>query len=93
MRHVEAVVRGRVQGVGFRYSTRRAALRLGVGGWVRNADDGSVELQATAPSETIDEFLEWCRVGPPGAVVTAVEIRSDEMVAGANPSTEFVILR
>lgn len=67
------ILRGRVQGVGFRWWTRREALRLGVRGTVRNLSDGSVEIQAAATSPVIGRFADAVRAGPPGARVLAVE--------------------
>jgi acylphosphatase len=55
---------GRVQGVGFRYFTYRAAQRLGVTGWVRNLEDGGVEVHAEAQSATLREFETQLRSGP-----------------------------
>jgi acylphosphatase len=66
------VVSGRVQGVGFRYSTQRQATRLGLCGWVRNTDDGKVEIMAEGPLSAVDALEAWCRHGPPGARVTSV---------------------
>jgi acylphosphatase len=72
---LEARVRGRVQGVGFRYFARREALRLGVGGWVANREDGSVECIAEGPAEVLQRFLVRLRTGPPGAMVEAVDVQ------------------
>jgi acylphosphatase len=70
---VRAVVRGRVQGVGFRASAAHEARRLGVGGWVRNLPDGSVELEARGTPAAVDALVTWLGQGPRGARVTAVE--------------------
>jgi acylphosphatase len=70
---VHAVVRGRVQGVGFRYSAIREARRLGLRGMVRNLGDGSVEVIAEGGLDALDSLLEWLRRGPPGAFVRGVE--------------------
>jgi acylphosphatase len=69
------VVRGRVQGVGFRYFVVRRANELGLGGWVRNLPDGeSVEAVAQGTAKQLDAFAhETMRTGPPGALVTACE--------------------
>ena len=72
---VEAVVRGRVQGVGFRYFVLREATRLGLRGWVANEADGSVRLVAEGPKSALEDLLGSLRVGPSGAVVSSV---SDE---------------
>ena len=64
-----AVISGRVQGVGFRYSASRAAVRLGVNGWVRNTSDGTVEVHCEGESDSIAKYLRWLDSGPPGAYV------------------------
>lgn len=66
------VVSGRVQGVGFRYATRREAARLGLRGWVRNTEDGRVEIVAEGPVADVDALQAWCHRGPAGARVTSV---------------------
>jgi acylphosphatase len=66
-------VRGRVQGVGFRHATVRQAHLLGIGGWVANLDDGSVEAMLQGPASQIDLMLEWMRRGPPQARVTGLD--------------------
>ena len=67
-RAIRAVVSGAVQGVGFREVVRRRADVLGLMGWVRNAEDGSVVVHAEGSSEEIDKFLGFLREGPRGAV-------------------------
>jgi acylphosphatase len=59
------VVRGRVQGVFFRASTRDHAHRHGVAGWVRNTPDGAVEAHLEGPSDAVDRVLAWVRAGGP----------------------------
>ncbi len=71
---VRVEVRGGVQGVGFRWSTVEKARELGVMGWVRNLDDGGVEVQAEGPEEVVDALVEWLGEGPPGAKVDGVEV-------------------
>jgi DNA ligase D-like protein (predicted 3'-phosphoesterase) len=71
---VRATVRGGVQGVGFRYETVERARGLGVLGWVRNEDDGTVVVQAEGPDEAVDALLEWLGEGPRGASVEVVEV-------------------
>lgn len=70
-----AVIEGRVQGVGFRYSTQRKASELGLTGWVRNRFDGTVEVLAEGPPEKLASFLTWLRSGPSFACVTKVDHR------------------
>lgn len=67
-------IHGRVQGVGYRESLRWEAERLGVTGWVRNRRDGTVEAAIDGAPEAISALLDWCRAGPPAAMVTAVEV-------------------
>lgn len=71
---VRAVVRGRVQEVGFRDATARKARQRGVLGWVRNTDDGSVVIHAEGSPAAVDEFVEFLRQGPPAAQVEEVEL-------------------
>jgi DNA ligase D-like protein (predicted 3'-phosphoesterase) len=71
---VRAVVRGSVQGVGFREAAVRAAGRLGVMGWVRNAEDGAVFVHAEGPEAAVEELLDFLRKGPRGARVEVVEV-------------------
>jgi len=71
---VRVRVRGGVQGVGFRYQAVERAGELGVLGWVRNEDDGSVLVQAEGSDEAVDAFVAWLGEGPPGAVVEEVEV-------------------
>jgi acylphosphatase len=68
-----AQVRGRVQGVGFRYSVYNAANRLGLTGWVRNTRDGDVEVWAEGLQENLDALLQWLHRGPPRARVDTVD--------------------
>lgn len=70
---VRAVVDGRVQGVWFRQTCRREAERLGLSGWVRNRPDGRVEIEAQGDPAAVDALVAWAHVGPPLAVVHAVE--------------------
>jgi len=69
---LRAVVRGSVQGVGFRATTFDEARRLGLAGWVRNRVDGTVEALAEGPEPKLNLFLAYLRRGPLGARVTGV---------------------
>ncbi len=81
IRAVRVVVRGWVQGVGFRYSTLRQATDLGLAGWVRNRGDGSVEAWLEGPAADVQKMLEWLAEGPGFAHVAGVS-RHDELPAG-----------
>jgi len=76
------VIRGRVQGVGYRAWTEIIALDRGIEGWVRNRRDGSVEALFIGPKDEVAAMIEDCRSGPPGARVDGVdhrEARPDEV--------------
>jgi acylphosphatase len=70
----DAVVRGRVQGVGFRYTVRAEATRLGLAGWVANEADGSVRCVAEGPRAKLETLLDMLREGPRGAWVDDVAV-------------------
>lgn len=74
-------VRGRVQGVGFRWATQRAARRIGVAGFVRNLPDGSVEAVFEGSAAQVAEAEAFCAQGPPSARVVSLEA-SDEPAEG-----------
>ncbi|MBX5484425.1 MAG: acylphosphatase [Myxococcaceae bacterium] len=86
-RRVHLRIKGRVQGVWFRQSTREEAERLGVFGWVRNLPDGDVEAVLEGPEQAVETLVRWCHTGPPGARVTGVE-RTDETPIGEFGSFE-----
>jgi acylphosphatase len=89
VRHVNIRVVGRVQGVFFRATAKDVARSLGLCGFARNEPDGSVYIEAEGESERIDKFLAWCRLGPPRAAVSNVEITDGE----TRGYKEFVINR
>ena len=76
IRHV--LIRGAVQGVGFRYWTRRTAAARGLQGWVRNRRDGTVEAVFAGPEQTVAEMIRLCRRGPDAAWVDSVEEKPAE---------------
>lgn len=71
------IVRGEVQGVGFRAYTRRVAESYGLNGWVRNAPDGTVEIFVQGEEDVVWDFLKKLSYGPPLATVEAIEIRKE----------------
>lgn len=68
------IMHGKVQGVWFRDSMRREAVRLGIGGWVRNRADGAVEAVVQGEEQAVDAMVLWAHRGPRFAQVTRVEI-------------------
>jgi DNA ligase D-like protein (predicted 3'-phosphoesterase) len=73
---LHAIVRGQVQGVGFRDATARRARELGLTGWVRNAEDGTVQVHAEGGGAAVAELVRFLQRGPRLALVTQVETRS-----------------
>jgi acylphosphatase len=76
------IVRGRVQGVGFRWFVEREAHMLGIAGWVRNNHDGSVEVLAQGTRDQLSGLHGRLREGPRAARVDAVEVSDQQPVAG-----------
>ncbi len=76
LKSIHLYVSGRVQGVGFRYSTLRAAQSIQIVGWVRNTVDGKVEIEAQAEEASLNAFIKWCHQGPASSKVDAVEVIS-----------------
>ncbi len=77
--HITIVVTGKVQGVGFRYSAKRAALEHTIHGFVKNLDDGSVYIEAEGTQENIDTYIIWCKSGPRYALVKDIAITKGEV--------------
>lgn len=71
-------VKGRVQGVGFRYATAAEARRQQLRGWVRNLDSGDVEAVFEGSRSAVVDAVRWCEDGPPGAYVRQVKVSWDE---------------
>lgn len=80
-------VRGWVQGVGFRWSTEMTARRCNLTGWVRNRRDGRVEAVFEGEPTRVEQAVEWCRGGPPGARVDELDVTWETPVG----ETEFRI--
>ena len=92
IRHV--ILRGRVQGVGFRVWVEHHALAHDLEGWVRNLRAGGVEAVFAGPAEAVSEMIETCRRGPPGARVETVDDREAdaEALARVRPGERFSVL-
>lgn len=72
-------VSGRVQGVGFRQSMAAEAVRLGLSGWVRNLDDGRVEVLFEGEEDAARALASWLESGPPLAVVTSFDLQEKKL--------------
>jgi acylphosphatase len=88
---VNVVVHGAVQGVGFRWFVRERARALGLAGWVKNREDGSVEFTARGTESTVDELLALVKVGPRNARVDRMEIH--EVHSSSQLPSQFDIHR
>lgn len=85
---VRILVKGKVQGVFYRASTKAEAQKLGLSGFVRNLSDGNVEIEAQGSQESIEKLLKWCKGGPPAAIVEDVQTKAIEE---KNYSEKFII--
>ena len=81
------VIEGRVQGVFFRASTIEESCKLGLTGWVKNCPDGRVEAVFEGDIDKIEKIVEWCKKGPPGAVVSNVETIWEQATGDYNSFT------
>lgn len=79
IKHLNITVKGKVQGVFYRKSTKAVADQLGVRGFVLNEPNGDVYIEAEADNTFLDMFLEWCSEGPQDAEVNAVESHEGEL--------------
>jgi acylphosphatase len=73
MKRMHVIISGRVQGVFFRVYARETAVALKLTGWVRNTHDGSVEALFEGDDKNVEAMLEWCKKGPPHAIVKHVD--------------------
>ena len=89
MAAVHLLIKGRVQGVFYRASARQAAEQMHLTGWIKNTKEGDVEALVSGSDHQVQQFVDWCRQGPPKAQVT------DVIVSPAAPSsfTSFNIVR
>jgi acylphosphatase len=91
---VQVVVRGRVQGVGYRAWVDDQATLNGLEGWVRNRQDGGVEALFAGPAQDVAEMVALCRRGPPAARVDSVSdtpVGADQLRL-RHPGEEFSVL-
>ena len=88
MQQAHVFISGTVQGVGYRYFVRSNAKKLGLTGWVRNAEDGGVEVVLQGEKEKIEEMIGLCRKGP---MLSEVEHIGFEWEEGEEEFTEFTV--
>jgi len=77
--HKNIRISGRVQGVGFRYSARSMASFIGINGFVRNLPNGDVYIEAEGNLRQLEDFITWCRQGPPRAKINVVDVYDGEV--------------
>ena len=77
-KRVHIFVNGRVQGVFFRQATKVIAIKNNVTGWVRNLDDGRVEILIEGDDKCVDSVSEWCNIGPANSRVDDIQINNEE---------------
>ncbi|GBE13539.1 acylphosphatase [bacterium BMS3Bbin14] len=80
LKRIHAIVHGQVQGVFFRDYTRRHARHLGLGGWVRNLPDGTVETVFEGEADKVEAMLAWLHEGSPHSRVSAVDAVEEEPI-------------
>ncbi len=85
---IHIIVKGKVQGVFFRATTREKAHEFNLKGWVKNLSDGNVEIMAAGEKENLNKLVEWCKIGSKGAIVDKVDI---EHISKNNTFKDFQI--
>lgn len=80
MIHSKISIIGKVQNVFYRGSAQNAAQKNNIKGYIQNMEDGSVYIEAEGDEEAMQKFIDWCKIGPPGAVVENVDIKTGELM-------------
>ena len=78
-KHINLTIRGKVHGVGFRFSCMEAAYKFQIKGFVKNKSDGTVYIEAEGNEDMLNEFRKWCSKGPVWARVVDIEESSGEL--------------
>lgn len=78
IKNLRISITGKVQNVGFRYHTRQTAEAIGVYGYVKNLYDESVLIEVEGSIDKVNKFLDWCRKGPPRAIIENIEIEEGD---------------
>lgn len=89
VKHFNITIKGRVQGVGFRYSARSIARSFKISGFVKNVYDGSVYIEAEGLDENLSLFIRWCHQGPDRAKVNHVLVIEGEVQNFSDFETRF----
>ena len=75
---IHLLIKGKVQGVFYRATARDMAEAFGITGWIKNTGEGDVEAVATGNEDQLQQFVDWCKAGPPHAIVTRVSVKEME---------------
>lgn len=78
MSTVHLIIEGKVQGVFFRATAKDVADETGITGWVKNTEEGNVEIKASGSDDQLQKFITWCKTGPRRAIVTNVRVANIE---------------
>lgn len=73
MKEIQLTIHGKVQGVSYRYNTKKQAQKHNIKGWVKNQKDGTVKIKAQANKEKLKKLIQWCKKGPTRAQVQKIE--------------------
>jgi len=84
---IKVAIKGKVQGVFFRQSARKVADSLKLEGWIKNLANGDVLAQARGDKDSLENFIAWCKLGPPRAQVSDVDITWLDELNGEFPSS------
>lgn len=79
IKHLNIKIYGRVQGIFFRATAKDEAEKLGIFGFARNEDEGTVYIEAEGEEENLNKFLDWCKKGPPLAKVEKLDVTESEL--------------
>lgn len=72
---IQIIIKGKVQGVFFRATAKDIAIKKGLTGWVRNNNNGAVEIRVQGPQDILDSYISWCKIGPSKSKVINVEVK------------------
>ena len=78
-KHLNLIVSGKVQHVGFRFMAMQAAYKYGVFGFARNKSNGCIYIEVEGEEDKMNNFIDWCKVGPLGSTVKEIEMEAGEM--------------
>ncbi len=78
-KHLNLIISGKIKNVGFRFMAMQAAYKYGVFGFARRKRDGKIYIEAEGEDENMENFVDWCKVGPIGAEVKEIDIEDGEV--------------